>query len=106
MSVQFISHKSEVLDALHNAVSVGLEIIGGVAESHAADICPVDTGTLRDSITHQPISPNEMAIGTSIEYAPFVELGTRKMSARPYLRPAAENHSGEYRAIMERVLGK
>ena len=29
-------------------------------------------------------------VGTNVEYAPYVEFGTRHMSAQPYLRPAVE----------------
>lgn len=43
-------------------------------------------------------------IGTNVEYAPYVELGTVKMQARPFLRPAATEHSEEYKRIMEAAL--
>ncbi|NLH62496.1 MAG: hypothetical protein GX452_13940 [Ignavibacteriales bacterium] len=58
-------------------------------ESRAKYFCPVDTGRLRASITHE-ISNDRLSaiIGTNVEYAPFVELGTSKMEAQPYLRPA------------------
>lgn len=43
-------------------------------------------------------------IGTNVEYAPYVELGTVKMAARPFLKPAVAEHADEYREIMERVM--
>ena len=48
-------------------------------------------------------------IGTNVEYAPYVELGHHTASGsfvagRPYLRPAAEGHSAEYRAIIQNVM--
>lgn len=53
----------------------------------------VRTGRLRASITWRPgeddASPY-VDVGTNVEYAPYVELGTRRMAARPYLRPALE----------------
>lgn len=53
----------------------------------------VITGRLRASITWRPgsddISPF-VDVGTAVHYAPFLELGTRKMAARPFLRPALE----------------
>lgn len=34
-------------------------------------------------------------IGTNIEYGPYVELGTSRMRAQPYLRPALDEKRGE-----------
>lgn len=58
-------------------------------ESRAKYFCPVDTGRLRASITHEIGSDKLSAvIGTNVEYSMYVEFGTRKMKAQPYLRPA------------------
>ena len=41
-------------------------------------------------------------IGTNVEYAPGIELGThRKAGAVHFLRDAAANHSDEYKRLME-----
>lgn len=53
--------------------------------------CPVDTGRLRSSIQVSRGRDAQGAfvdIGTNVEYAAFVEFGTSRMSAQPYLRPA------------------
>lgn len=105
MSVEFKSNKEEVLAALADAIKQGLEIIGGAAEGYAADQCPVDTGRLQGSIAHEPEGDKTMVVGTNVEYAPYVELGTRKMRSQPFLRPAAEDHVSQYKSIMRRVLG-
>lgn len=53
----------------------------------------VRTGRLRGSITWRPgvdeVSPY-VDVGSAVVYAPFVELGTQFMEARPFLRPALE----------------
>jgi HK97 gp10 family phage protein len=59
--------------------------------NRAKSLCPVDTGRLRDSITWQMgmvMGLPAARIGTDVEYAPYVELGTRYMAAQPFLRPA------------------
>lgn len=54
---------------------------------------PVDTGRLRASIAEELRNEGgDLAeiVGTDVVYAPFVELGTRRMRAQPFLRPAAQ----------------
>ena len=106
MAVTFISYAKDVLQGMAKAKAAALEVIGGKAESYAKKACPVDTGRLRNSITHAQMDENTEVIGTNVEYAPFVELGTAKMKARPFLRPAAENHMPEYKFILEQFMGK
>lgn len=93
----------EVAAAIGAAIARGLEAIGLQAEGYAAQKCPVDTGRLRNSITHTRVN-NDAYIGTNVEYAPYVEYGTSRQKAQPFLRPAAEGHASEYRAILEAML--
>lgn len=102
-TIEIKSHKKEVLDALNDKIAVALETIGLRAERHAKEYCPVDTGRLRNSISHA-IDDDSAYIGTNVEYAPYVELGTNKQRAEPYLKPAVQNHVDEYRRIVEGIL--
>lgn len=106
MSVKFTSYKDEVIAATDQAIRRALHICGDVAQGHAFDYCPKRTGTLARSIVHNPIDNNTEMIGTAVEYAPYVELGTIKMTAKPYLRPAVERHRNEYRQIIETELNE
>lgn len=102
MSITYTDNSREAADALDKAILRGLEIIGGQAETYAKQLCPVDTGRLRNSITHMVEKEEHAAvIGTNVEYAPFAELGTVKQKPQPYLRPAIENHISEYQNILE-----
>ena len=105
MSVTIQDHSAEVSAEIKAALLRGLEKCGLVAEGYAKKLCPVDTGNLRNSITHE-VDDGEPAayIGTNVEYAPYQELGTIHMKAKPFLKPAGADHANEYRKIIENEL--
>lgn len=97
----------EIEQAIDQAIARALEAIGLQAEGYAKADCPVDTGRLRNSITHQvSTGDNTVVIGTNVEYARFVEEDSHggKRKGRHFLKKAAENHGGEYRKILESML--
>ena len=128
MSVEITDNSKEVSAAIKAALLRGLEKCGLVAEGYAKKLCPVDTGNLRNSITHVVDEQEPAAIiGTDNEYAAYVELGTgiyaeggggrptpwvyqdakgnwhytRGNKAQPFLKPAAADHAIQYRKILE-----
>lgn len=128
MSVEIQDNSREVSAAIKAALLRGLEKCGLVAEGYAKRLCPVDTGNLRNSITHMVDEQEPAAIiGTDNEYAAYVELGTgiyaecgggrptpwvyqdakgnwhytRGNKAQPFLKPAAADHAIQYRKILE-----
>lgn len=66
--------------------------IGVNVQSSAKMHCPVRTGRLRSSIQTTPVRETatgmSVRVGSNVNYARYVEMGTRRMRARPYLRPA------------------
>lgn len=137
MSVRITDNSAEVLSELSRAKARALETIGLKAEGYAKKLCPVGTvestgikgyrgGTLRNSITHA-VDKDTVAIGSNVEYAPYVELGTGPhfepppdwetfttekgsgvgrgyVKPRPFLQPAIEEHRDEYKTIWESEL--
>jgi HK97 gp10 family phage protein len=100
MSYTYKDNTKEVLSALEKAKKRGLEAIGLVAEGHAKKITPVDTGRLRNSISHT--ADDEAAyIGTNTSYAIFVETGARGRKGVHMLQRAATEHTDEYKRLME-----
>ena len=121
----FIDNSDEILAKMKEAMLRALERCGSQAEGYAKDLVhsPGKTGTsaLRNSITHKVI-PDELTayIGSVLEYAAYVELGTgiyypggrqepwayqdtdgnwymtRGQKAKPYMKPAVENHKQTY----------
>ena len=100
MSYTYKDNTNIFLSALEKAKRRGLEAIGLTAERHAKKEAPVDTGRLRNSIAHA-VKGDAAYIGTNVEYAPYVELGTSKTRAQPYLKPAATEHTAEYKQLLE-----
>ena len=124
--VVFNDYSADVLNEFHDAVLRALERCGEQAEGYAKDLAPVDTGNLRNSISHK-VDDGEPAvyIGTNTEYAAYVELGTGKYTdggrptpwvyqddngnwhwtagnpAQPFLAPAVKDHAQTYRNIIE-----
>ena len=135
--VEFDDNSPEVLKALENAVNRGLKACGEKAVGYAQNELKrqlkhthsendyVATGNLMGSITYE-VDGDDCYIGTNVEYAPYVEMGTGKFAEsggrqtpwvykddqghwhrtegqkpKPFLKPSAENHSEEYREILK-----
>ena len=99
------SHRQEVIKEKNRKIEMALMLIGLTAERYAKYLCPVDTGRLRNSITHEVATGEEAVyVGTNVEYAPYDEVGTHKQRPQPYLRPAVADHLDEYSSIAQRVL--
>lgn len=103
MDFEFTDHSDEVKAALEAAIAKGLEEVGLTAEGYAKKLCPVDTGRLRNSITHT-VDDDTAYIGTNVEYAAYVEMGTSHTRAQPYLKPAITDHASTYKRLIEEAL--
>lgn len=104
--VYIANDNTAVFKALKNAaIQRALVKIGLVAEANAKIGCPVDTGRLRASITNTTDGSEFVTVGTNVSYAQYVEMGTSKATAQPFLRPAAKKKS-DYAAILKDELMK
>lgn len=113
----FRSYRPEVERKVKSAIDVGMKAVAEQAEGNAIeeitklvyDTPPspryVRTGDLRNSITHA-YDPMEQAayVGARMEYAKYVEFGTSKMRARPFLGNAAQNYTDEYLDTLNKAL--
>lgn len=130
MNVNITDNSNEVLTAFREAAVRALEKCGLTAEGYAkrniTQNGSVDTGNLRNSITHT-VDNAELAvyIGTNTEYAAYVEMSTGQYAeggrptpwvyrddngnwhwtqgnpAQPFLKPAVADHAQTYRNIIE-----
>lgn len=79
---------AEVFRQIEVEMDRRLNSVADRAVELAKKLAPVDTGALRDSIQKVNTEINNFRIIATVPYAQFVELGTRKMRARPFLAPA------------------
>lgn len=131
MNIEVQDHSAEVSAEIKAALLRGLEKCGLVAEGYAKKLAPVDTGNLRNSISHKVV-PEETTcyVGSNVEYAVYQEMGTGKYypggrptpwayqdangdwhwthgnPAKPFLKPAVADHAQQYRQIIENELKK
>lgn len=130
MKITLEDHSAEVYKELETACQRALEKCGLVGEGYAKKLCPVDTGNLRNSITHTVADSGERAayIGTNSEYGVYVECGTgiyypggrqtplvyqdtkgdwhltHGQRAQPFIKPAVADHADQYKKIIESEL--
>src|SRR5690349_15220147 len=108
-------HGDKVLAKLDKTVERKMALIGEVVRAEAVksvsmptstlgpsspgDPPHIDTGKLRQSIFRKMIDSQTVIVGSSLKYAFYLELGTAKMAARPFLRPALYNSLQKIRRI-------
>lgn len=73
-------------------------------EAHGKINAPYDTGNLRSSIQARPAGALAADVVAQAEYAIYVEYGTYKMGAQPYMVPAAEAVRPSFEAAMRQVM--
>ena len=100
--INFTSNVNDILSALEKGKCNALTAIGSSAETHTKDNITaddlIDTGRLRNSISHA-VDGEAVYIGTNVEYAPYLELGTKKIAAHHYLKRAVTEHKDEYKKL-------
>lgn len=88
---------------LDEILQTALERACLIVEADARERCPVDTGQLQASITSE-VDGLVGSVGTNVEYAPYVELGTSTMSAQPFLLPSLEANRSKIERCFEKLL--
>lgn len=97
----------EVLDDWDSGLRANVEHLLELAAEEARKRCPVDTGQLRRGIesgvdTGEGSSSCVGVLFDNVNYAPYVEFGTRHMRAQPFLRPGMAMAQARYEREMTR----
>lgn len=83
--LKITDNSAAVFSAAEKRVTEVLSKLAPTIVVSAKRRCPVDTGRLRRSIS-SIVGKNKLTIGSRVHYAAYVEGGTPKMAAQPYLR--------------------
>ena len=95
----------EQSQALEEEVHTIVENAGDNMVIHAQGIVPVRTGNLMASIFAEVDEDNlAVTLGATADYASFIEYGTVKMRAQPFLEPAAAIGQEEMNARIEEAI--
>lgn len=109
--VRIEDHSDEYLNAVSSALDRALEAIGIHIEGEAKEELEntprrIDTGNLRNSITHQvETSESCVYVGTNVEYAIYVHEGTSRMEANRFLKNAVDRNRDQIDSYLKEALG-
>lgn len=77
-------------------------------ERDAKNLAPVDTGNLKNSIGHSDLRIGTSGqlvaeIGPTANYGIFLEQGTSRMPAQPFMGPAADRNTPAFEQAMQQL---
>lgn len=106
----------EVTQTLVRLISSRVSSHASRVTAEAKRLAPVDTGQLRDSIYRTPVKVTQDKISATIEtdtsdlhnrgygYGGFVEVGTRRTPAQPFIFPAFNLDRPRFKSSLERII--
>ena len=116
---QLMLELAEIASHIDPKVVEGLDEVADKIVKDARESCPVDTGALRRSIRKDKrlvsLYPFTYTVGVTaggyvknpktgreVDYAAYVEFGTSRTPAQPFMGPALEKNRGEIRRILSK----
>lgn len=111
--IEFKDHTAEVLAKMQGNVKKALAALGTEAVGLIQDQMQTGyekpiwkTGDLQRDVNYsvENSGPGTVDVGNSLEYAPFVHDGTRRMKGRPYIRDALNEGADRLKQVVEENL--
>lgn len=91
-------------EELERYVIQALGLTAQIVISEARRLTPVDTGRLRNGWLQRAFTKNTVIVGNRVEYAPYLEFGTRYITGKHMLEQAI--HIVKKRNILVKILKK
>jgi HK97 gp10 family phage protein len=106
MSVRIVIKYNRLPEIAKKLPAVANDIVRKAAfdiEANAKLIVPFDTGKLKNSISCEFPTQTSAIVAPHTEYAGYVEFGTHRQGAKPYMRPAAEKVKPSFMAACKKL---
>lgn len=100
-NVKIVDNSKQILQMSAKSKKQALIEIASAWDKNVVGNIPVDTGYLRNSRGYE-VDEDKVTVGFSALYSGFVELGTSRQRAQPYLKPSVENYINEYKQIVKK----
>lgn len=81
---------NQLADRIAGVTEDAISDLADDAVAHMKGVVPVDTGKLRDSISKEGGGLHVTVGPRGVEYAEYVEYGTSRAPAQPYVRPTIQ----------------
>jgi HK97 gp10 family phage protein len=109
ISVTTVDNSAKLIAAMREKLPSAVQAGAFLIENDAKVNCPVRTGTLRRSI-HTDVETVDQdrvtaRVSPGVDYGVYVELGTRRQHAHPYLTPAFESQKDNAVQEVTQALG-
>lgn len=109
-NIRINDHSAEYLKDVSNALDAALEAVGIHVEGEAKEELEntprrIDTGNLRNSITHEVVDAERVVyVGTNVEYGIYVHEGTSKMAPNRFLKNAVDRNKEQITDYIKKSL--
>lgn len=81
---------NQLADRIAGATERAIDEFADDVVVHMKGLVPVDTGTLKESIEKQKVGDKVTVGPRGVDYAEFVENGTSRAPAQPYVAPTIQ----------------
>jgi HK97 gp10 family phage protein len=93
----FVSHMKELREALGSNLARAMRAVVPMIQRDIKAITPVDTGRLKKSVTVRYVQGSNPRIEVkTVGYGVFVERGTSKMAAQPFVEPVLKGNANRW----------